>query len=148
MNTRGWKQCLFAAPGLGAALLPKVICPFCWPAYAGLLSTLGLGFLISTSYLLPLTALLLTAAVGSLAFRASRHRGLRPFWLGLAGMFLVLIGKFYLTWPRITYGGVGLLALASLWNVWPHRARTAHCVTCVQAEGASMMEYKKGEVRL
>jgi hypothetical protein len=54
----------------------------CWPAYAGLLSTLGLGFLISTAYLATLTAAFLALAVGSLAFRASRRRGFAPFWLG------------------------------------------------------------------
>ncbi len=71
MSTRVWKQGLLAVPGVGVSLLPKLICPLCWPAYAGLLSTLGLGFLISTAYLFPLTAALLALAVASLAFRAS-----------------------------------------------------------------------------
>jgi len=56
MNTRAWKQSLLAMPGVGVSLLPKLICPLCWSAYAGLLSTLGLGFLISTKYLIPVTA--------------------------------------------------------------------------------------------
>src|SRR5260370_27513328 len=51
------KQGLLAFPGIGVSLLPKLMCPACWPAYAAVLSSVGLGFLISTTYLLPLTAL-------------------------------------------------------------------------------------------
>jgi hypothetical protein len=47
MTRQVWKQALLAAPGVGVSLLPKLVCPLCWPAYAGLLSTFGLGFLIS-----------------------------------------------------------------------------------------------------
>jgi hypothetical protein len=83
MRTPAWKESLFAVPGVGVSLLPKLACPLCWPAYAGILSTLGLGFLISTVYLMPLTVVVLSLAVGSLAFRASQRRGLGPFfWLG------------------------------------------------------------------
>jgi hypothetical protein len=60
------KRNLLAMPGIGMALLPKLACPACWPAYAGLLSTLGVGFLGSTKYLLPLTATFLFVAVGCL----------------------------------------------------------------------------------
>jgi mercuric ion transport protein len=38
------KQGLLALPGVGVSLLPKLTCPACWPAYAGLLSSVGLGF--------------------------------------------------------------------------------------------------------
>lgn len=119
MSARAWKQGLLAVPGVGVSLLPKLICPLCWPAYAGLLSTLGLGFLISTVYLFPLTAVLLAVAVASLAFRASRRRGLGPFFVGLAAPVFVLTGKFYFDSPPTTYSGVGVLVLASLWNAWP-----------------------------
>src|SRR5712692_2509882 len=122
MSIRVWKQGLLTAPGLGVSLLPKLICPLCWPAYAGLLSTLGLGFLISTTYLFALTIVLVALAVGSLAFRASRRRGLGPFWLGLAAAVFVLTGKFYFQSTPATYAGVGLLVLAALWNAWPRRA--------------------------
>jgi len=140
MSTRLWKQSLLAVPGVGVSLLPKLICPLCWPAYAGLLSTLGLGFLISTVYLVPLTAALLALAVGSLAFRASRRRGLAPFWLGLAAAVILLTGKFYFESAPATYAGVGLLVLASVWNVWPRRAHVAICPACVPVDGNSITE--------
>jgi hypothetical protein len=39
-----WRQAWLALPGVGASLFPKLACPLCWPAYAGLLSSVGLGF--------------------------------------------------------------------------------------------------------
>jgi hypothetical protein len=123
MSTPAWKQSLFAVPGVSVSLLPKLACPLCWPAYAGILSTLGLGFLISTVYLIPLTVVVLSLAVGSLAFRASQRRGLGPFSLGLGAASLLLASKFYFESPFGTYAGVGVLALASFWNAWPRRAK-------------------------
>ena len=46
------KQVWFSIPGIGVALLPKLFCPLCWPLYAGIVSSVGLGFLIGTTYLL------------------------------------------------------------------------------------------------
>jgi len=76
--SRVWKQGLLSLPGIGLSALPKLACPACWPAYAGLLSSLGLGFLISTAYLLPLTAVFLALAPAALAFRAKSRGGLGP----------------------------------------------------------------------
>lgn len=51
-----WTQMLAALPAIGAALLPNITCPACWPGYAAVLSSIGLGFLPSNRYLLPLNA--------------------------------------------------------------------------------------------
>ncbi len=67
MTQRTWKESAMALPGIGVSLLPKVVCPMCSAAYAALVSSLGLGFLISTRYLLSLTAIFLAIAVGALA---------------------------------------------------------------------------------
>jgi mercuric ion transport protein len=90
-----WKRSLAVLPGIGVSLLPKLVCPMCWPAYAGLLSALGLGFLISTKYLLALTVAFLSIAAAALGFRASRRYGYGPFWLGLVAAAVILTGKFY-----------------------------------------------------
>jgi hypothetical protein len=113
------------------------MCPACWPAYAAALSSVGLGFLISTNYLLPVTALFVALAVASLAFRASRRRGLAPFWAGIIGAMLILAGKFYLESRPTTYAGVSLLILASVWNSWPRRATKVSCAGCLPAEDSS-----------
>jgi glutaredoxin len=108
----------------------------CWPAYAGLVSALGLGFLISTKYLLPLTVAFLAVTAMALGFRASRRNGYGPLWLGLVAAAVVLSGKFYFDVPQTTYAGVGLLIAASVWNSWPRRAATTpSCPGCVPGAG-------------
>ncbi|MBI2897940.1 MAG: MerC domain-containing protein [Deltaproteobacteria bacterium] len=119
-------------PGIGIALLPKVACPACWPAYAGFLSSLGLGFLMDTAWLLPLTATFLVVAVGALGFRARRHRGLGPFAVGLAAAAVVLVGKFAVGSDPAMYAGVALLVAASIWNTWPARTPAATCPACAE----------------
>lgn len=120
MMNRGWKQNLLAAPGIGLSLLPKIACPACWPAYAGLLSSIGLGFLVpNTAYLLPLTAAFLLIAAGALAFRARRRHGYGPLVFGGVAAILIMFGKFSLASDPVFYAGLGLLILASVWNSWP-----------------------------
>jgi mercuric ion transport protein len=119
---RTWKQGLPALPGVAVSFLPKLACPACWPAYAGLLTSLGLGFLLATAYLLPLTGAFLALAVGSLAIGAGRRHGLGPFLLGLLAAAGIVVGKFVWASHPALYGAVGLLVAASLWNSWPRRA--------------------------
>ena len=83
-------------PGIAAALLPNLTCPLCWPAYAGMLSSLGLGFLGTTAYLLPLTTAFLVVSVGALALGARRHGEHGPLLVGVVGAAVVLLGKFVL----------------------------------------------------
>jgi mercuric ion transport protein len=126
-----WKQTILVLPGIGVSLLPKLVCPACWPAYAGLLSSLGLGFLISTAYLLPLTIAFLALALAALVLRATKRRGYRPFLLGIAGVAGVLLGKFVWESNYALYGAVGVLVAASLWNTWPrHSHQGAMCPGC------------------
>ncbi|HXM95217.1 MAG TPA: MerC family mercury resistance protein [Candidatus Dormibacteraeota bacterium] len=132
-----WKQGLVALPGIGVSILPKLACPACWPAYAAVLSSVGLGFLISTAYLLPLTALFLALALGALAFRASSRRGYVPFFLGSVAAVGVLLGKFVWQSNPIMYGAVGLLVVASLWNAWPRHG------TKIQITSGEHHGYKK-----
>jgi hypothetical protein len=135
-----WKRSLAIVPGVGISLLPKLMCPMCWPAYAGVISALGLGFLISTKYLLPLTIAFLALTAAALGLRASRRHGYGPLWLGLAAATMILIGKFHFDAPRAAYVGVGLLIAASIWNGWPrHTVMTPVCPACVPA-GADFNE--------
>lgn len=128
--SRTWKQGLLALPGISLSMLPKLACPACWPAYGGLLSSVGLGFLFSSVYLLPLTAAFLTLALGGLAFKASKRRGYRPLLLGLVAAIGVLLGKFAWESPLVIYGAVGLLVMASFWNAWPRGDTPGKSPTC------------------
>ena len=125
-----WRRTAAVLPAIGVSLMPKLICPLCWPAYAGLLSAVGLGFLIEARNLLVLTALFLIFAVSALAARARRRRGYGPAILGVAASAVVLIGKFYLESPATAYAAVCVLMAASIWNSWPVR-QTAACPQCV-----------------
>jgi hypothetical protein len=122
--SRDWKHNLYAAPGIRLSMLPKIACPACWPAYAGLLSSIGLGFLIPNRvYLLPLTAIFLVVAVGTLAMGAPRKRAHMPLAVGTIAAGLILVGKFSLASNLIFYVGLGLLVLASVWNSWSMASR-------------------------
>jgi hypothetical protein len=115
-------------------MLPKLVCPACWPAYAALLSSIGLGFLLSTVYLLPVTVVFLTLTLGAIAFRASQRNGYGPFLLGLVAAIAVLLGKFVWTSKPSMYAAFGLLVIASFWNAWPHRREVALCSGCEPKE--------------
>ena len=132
--SRTWKHGLIALPGIGVSLLPKLTCPLCWPAYAGLLSSVGLGFLISAKYLLPLTLAFLLLALATLAFKARTRRGYAPFVLGVVAAVGVMLGKFEWDSNSALYGAVGLLIVASLWNVWPKKLVTNKAMTCSGCE--------------
>src|SRR5438876_6988987 len=128
--TRTWRQTLLTIPGIGVAVLPKLFCPLCWPLYAAVVSSVGLGFLIGTTYLLPITSAFLVLTLAVLGFRANERRGYGPLLFGAVGSGAVLAGKFFLESNPITYGGVGFLVVASVWNAWPRRTNTAVCPSC------------------
>ncbi|MBI4596675.1 MAG: MerC family mercury resistance protein, partial [Candidatus Tectomicrobia bacterium] len=126
---------LSVLPSIGLAVLPKVTCPACWPAYAAILSSLGLGFINYTPYLLPLTGGFMLLAVASLGYRAKRRRGYKPFVLSLLAALILMIGKFGFESDAIMYGGIALFLAASLWNAWPQRKTAGGpCPACVSSE--------------
>lgn len=142
----GWRSSLAATPGIAFAFLPKLACPACWPAYAGLLSSVGLGFLLDETYLLPLTAAFLLLTVGALAFRAQTRRGYGPFVLGLAAAGGVLAGKFSFGSDIAMYGGGAVLVAASIWNAWPLRDKAAACPACIPDPASSISSTLQKEI--
>src|SRR5262249_54673117 len=119
---------LASLPGVLVAFLPKLACPACWPAYAGLLSSLGLGFLMSSMYLFPLTVGFLAIALIALSLRTRGRYA--PLMVGSVGAGAVLLVKFVWDLNSIAYVGVGLLAVASIWHALPHRrTRTAEALS-------------------
>jgi hypothetical protein len=123
------RQALVALPVVGTAVLPKLFYPFCWPAYTGLLGSLGLGFINYTPYLLPLTLGFLIVALVSLGYGAKSRCGYVPLLLGLLAAVMMLTGNFFFASDWTLYGGLALLLGASLWNAWPLRSR-AYPVYC------------------
>lgn len=113
------KRILTALPGIGAALLPNATCPACWPIYAGILSSLGLGFLMSGPYFYLFIGILLSVSLFSLAYKAKTRRGYYPFSVGLLGSVVIIAGKYYELSDYIFYFGAVLLIIASVWNNIP-----------------------------
>lgn len=118
-------------PGIITALLPKIVCPFCWPVYAGIMSAFGVSITSYSRYLLPLTAILLMLALIGLGFKASQRWGYKPFIVGIAGALLIMAGKFYWGSDVLLYVGVTMLLGASIWNIWPKRKKTQACPSCI-----------------
>ena len=114
---------------------PGGLCPACWPAYAGVLSALGVGALMSETWVVPITVVGLAVAVGALGFRAQRRRGYAPLALGIVAAAAVLVGKFAVASSVSVYAGVGLLIGASVWNAWP--ARPESCAGCATTAAAT-----------
>jgi hypothetical protein len=105
-------------------------CPACWPAYAGLLTSVGLGFLISVRYLLPLTVAFFVLALAAMLFRARDRHGYGPFLLAVLAAGGVLLGKFVWDSRPAVYGAIGLLVGASLWNSWPRQDISNDATVC------------------
>jgi hypothetical protein len=118
------KGILSALPAAGVALLPKLTCPLCWPAYTAFLGSLGVGFIDYTPYLLPLTATFLAISLGSLGLLARRRQRIEPFLLGLVAAVAVLAGKFALGSDMAMYAGIALLIVTPL---VPWRRKAASC---------------------
>ena len=121
-----------------SALTALPLCPACYPAYAGILSALGLTALLDTTVQMILTVLLLSVALGALLFKAKSRRGYGPFALGASASTLLGFSKFVMGSDPVTYTAVGVLVLAGIWNVWP-RADAA-CEISLQGGKPSQAE--------
>ena len=140
MTTR---RALAVLPGVGVSLLPKLACPLCAPAYAGLLTAVGLGFLISERNLLFFIAAFLFLSVAALAFRARQRQGYGPAVAGTISAAVVLFGRFFLQSAVIMYAGLGLLIASSIWNSWPRRLQSP-CPQCApEGDGLIQLSVKE-----
>lgn len=127
-----WLRKLTPVPSVGIALLPKLACPACWPAYAGWLSTVGLGFLISGTNLFRLTAGCLALALGAIAFQAFARRRSGPLILAAIAAVGIVIGKFVVNSSTALYMSASVFVCASVLNAWPIRTKVAAgCHECL-----------------
>ena len=128
-----WRRLPLALPALLVSLLPNLTCPACWPAYGAMLGALGLGFVSTGVWLLPLTIVSLLVALWGFSAAAIARRGYGPLVIGLAAAFALVIGKFFLNSNTLWIAGLALLIFASFWNAW-RRDRKRACAACAQAD--------------
>ena len=143
----GLTSSLAVIPGMLAGFLPALSCPACWPAYAGLLASLGIGSLWRGPVLLPITVVLLGIALAALGYRARRRRGYGPLVLGSVGSVAVLLARYVLLRPWIATAAAGLVLAASVWNAWPRKMARRSCPACEAGDrGGAASLSAKGEM--
>lgn len=113
-----WIGGVSVVPGLGVAMLSKFTCSLCVAAYAGMLSSLGLGFLATSRGLTVFTGALLAAGLLSLWWSARAHGHHGPLVLTLMGSALLLAGRLAWSDPGLLYSGGAAVFAASVWNLW------------------------------
>jgi MerC mercury resistance protein len=134
MNTRRsrWSS-LAALPAAFLSLLPAVTCSACLGAYAGLLSALGLGFLVRSTVLEPLLISTLLIGLGSIVWSTLRQRNPWPLALTLLGDLAVVIGRYAVASQEMQWLGFPLILGGALWSIWLRRRLPAsqECAACV-----------------
>lgn len=98
------------------ALLPK--CGLCLAAYLNLFSILGVSMTSIYPWILPvLSALLLLNLV--IGFKKARQlNDYRAFGVSLAGMLVLVCSKIWLLPVVVSYVGVALLMVGSVFQLW------------------------------
>jgi len=128
---RNWLRSLAMMPGALLPLLPNVTCPACVAAYGGVLSAVGLGFLLTERVLAPLIVLFLGVGIASVAWSTRSHRRAGPLIATLIGSAAVIMGRVVGHVHSVLYAGVAILIAASLWNLWLKRRQPQQLIHIV-----------------
>ncbi len=118
-----WVQTLIAIPAAVLPLLPSFSCPVCVAAYAGLLSSLGLGFLLTDRVQRPLIAAFLFVSVASVGWPAKQYKRVGPFALVILGSAEIVAGRLVWSVTPALYVGVVCLVAGTVWNLILKRPR-------------------------
>jgi hypothetical protein len=87
------------------------------------MSALGVGPVISSQWLQPITIGLLLLSAGGLLVRARRRAAYGPFILGLTAGIAMYLCKFKLNSDVGVYLSGATLVAAAVWNILPQRRR-------------------------
>lgn len=131
--TSRWLTFIMAIPSIFLALLPKLTCPMCWPAYTALFASLGIGFINYSPYVPIIIIGLLTISLFSLGYKASLRRGYLPFALGLFGSVSIFVSHILSLGSFMFYFGSVALIAAAIWNAWPIKKSSKHSLLCCRS---------------
>ena len=112
------------------ALIAAVAAPCCFPVFAALSATVGLGALgqYETTVLYLFQAFALISIIG-LAFAFARHRHFGPLTVGLLSAGLLAYTFYYAFQSATLYAGLFGLLAATLWNYFcSHRVASSRPV--------------------
>ncbi|MFQ5535720.1 MAG: hypothetical protein ACE5EM_13010 [Sphingomonadales bacterium] len=127
----GWRSIIATVSAAGAGLVPVGACPICMAGTVGVLSSLGLGFMLETRYLLPIIVGFLSMALLTLGYKARARRGYGPLSVGVAAAAAILAGKFLIASDLPLYAGLAGLSGAAVWKAWPIKNRpSGRCPVC------------------
>lgn len=118
-----WLQTIIAIPAAALPLLPSFSCPVCIAAYAGLLSSLGLGFLLTDRVQRPLIVAFLIVSVAGVGWAARQYKRVGPFALALLGSAGIVVGRLVWGVAPALYVGVVCLVAGTVWNLILKRPR-------------------------
>lgn len=131
---RNWLRSLAVVPGALLSLVPSATCPACLTAYAGVLSAVGLSFLLNERVLARLIVLFVALGIVSVAWSTRSHRRPGPLIATLLGSAAVIMGRVVGHVHALLYAGVVLLIAASLWNLWLEKRGPQQLVQSVWTE--------------
>jgi len=128
------KSGVFSAFGSFGSALTVGLCPICIPAIGAFLSSIGLGFLVSESVLLPVLLLFLSVTIGGLLWSyLKEHRKVGPLVLGILMGVSLYLGRYVYFGAVINqvlmYSGITGIIGVSFWNLWLRKQVT--CSACV-----------------
>ena len=118
-----WLQTVIDIPAAVLPLLPSFSCPVCVAAYAGLLSSLGLGFLFTDRIQRPLIVAFLIVSVAGVGWAARQYKRVGPFVLVLLGSAGIVAGRLVWSLEPALYAGVVCLVAGAAWNLILKRPR-------------------------
>lgn len=111
------------ATNIGSVLLGLIIsffpkCPFCWPAYLSIFSSLELASIPYQPWLRPMMMALFFVNTFSLFVIARKRKNYTSFSLNVTGAILIMVSISIITSALLTYIGLLMIITSSLWNLY------------------------------
>ncbi|MCB0414300.1 MAG: MerC domain-containing protein [Bdellovibrionales bacterium] len=129
------KSRLLATFGSIGSAMTVGLCPICIPAIGAFLSSIGLGFLVTESVLLPVLIVFLVITIGGLVWSyLKEHGNIKPLILGIGMGIALYVGRYVYIGGLINsilmYGGIAGIIATSFWNL--RLRKKASCPACVE----------------
>ena len=103
--------------GACGAGIVGILCPLCLPAIAALLSSIGLGFVVSTTVIWPVLGFFVLLLLLGLVWGYKRHGNVWPLIIGILGIIAIPAGNYIVMARPLTYIGVAVVVASALWNL-------------------------------